>query len=106
VSNDGGGSSIHAETGVLKEEAIHINTLDNFQLSDIGFIKMDVEENELHVLKGATDTLRRSNYPKILFESNPDSGEVSRDLFSYLTDVLNYRIVQIGGSSNMYLAEV
>ena len=106
VSNDGGGSSIHAETGVLREEAIQINTLDNFQLSDIGFIKMDVEENELHVLKGATDTLRRSNYPKILFESNPDSGEVSRDLFSYLTDVLNYRIVQIGGSSNMYLAEV
>lgn len=105
VSNDGGGSSIHAETGILKEETIQINTLDNFQLSNIGFIKMDVEENELHVLKGAMETLSRSNYPKILFESNSESFETPRTLFSYLTDVLKYNIVRIAGSNNMYLAE-
>ena len=106
VSNDGGGSSIHAETGILKEETIQINTLDNFQLSNIGFIKMDVEENELHVLKGAMETLSRSNYPKILFESNLESCETPRTLFSYLTNILKYKIVKIGGSYNMYLAEV
>lgn len=105
VSNDGGGSSMHANSGILREEQIKVDTLDRFQISDIGFIKMDVEENELYVLQGAEETLRRSNYPKILFESNSDSGDVAKRLFEYLTETLQYRVIQIYGSSNMYLAE-
>ena len=101
VSNDGGGSSIHASSGILKEEEIEVRTLDSFQLSNIGFIKMDVEENELFVLQGGLETLRRSNFPKILFESNTENTV----LFDYIRG-LGYRIVQIGGYSNMYLAEI
>jgi hypothetical protein len=66
---------------------------------------MDVEENELNVLKGATETLKRSDYPKILFESNPADTVRRTDLFEYLTNELNYKIIAIGGYSNMYLAE-
>ena len=80
ISNDGGGSSIHATDNILREETIQIDMLDNLELTDIGFIKMDVEENELFVLKGALNTLKQSNYPTILFESNNSNEE----LFSFL----------------------
>jgi FkbM family methyltransferase len=102
VSNDGGGSSLFVNnTNVLTTEKIQINTLDSLNLENIGFIKMDVEDNELFVLKGALTTLKRSNYPIILFESNNSNEE----LFSFLKN-LNYKIIQINGYSNMFLASV
>jgi len=100
VSNDGGGSSLFVNnTNVLTTEKIQINTLDSLNLENVGFIKMDVEENELFVLKGALITLKRSNYPTILFESNNSNEE----LFCFLKN-LNYKIIQISGCSNMFLA--
>ena len=102
VSYDGGGSSLFVNnTNVLATETIKINTLDSFNLENIGFIKMDVEENELFVLKGALNTLKQSNYPTILFESNNSNEE----LFSFLKN-LNYKIIQISGCSNMFLASI
>lgn len=103
VSMDGGGSTMHPPEhgGVLKRETIEIRTLDSYQLSNVGFIKMDVEENELYVLYGALQTLERSNYPPIVFESN--NGD-NTPLFDYLRNVLNYQVIQIGGCANMYLA--
>jgi FkbM family methyltransferase len=105
VSNDGGGSSIHITQDIIGEEQIEIKTLDSYNIDNIGFIKMDVEENELDVLKGAMETIIRSNYPKILFESNPTDLTKQHALFEYITNILNYRIINIGGYSNMYLAE-
>lgn len=102
VSNDGGGSSLspgERET-VLREEEVEIRTLDSFRLQNIGFIKMDVENNELNVLRGALHTLRESNYPTILFESNG----ANPSLFGFLKEALKYKIVQVGGVSNMFLA--
>jgi len=105
VSDDGGGSSIHAEHGIIREEKIEIKTLDSYGFENIGLIKMDVEENELNVLLGATETLKRSNYPKILFESNPNNTRNRKELFDYFTKTLKYRIIEISGYENMYLAE-
>jgi hypothetical protein len=105
VSNDGGGSTIHMTNDILREEKIEIRTLDSYNIENIGFIKMDVEENELDVLKGATETIIKSNYPKILFESNPNDIMRQQTLFEYITNTLKYRIITIGGYSNMYLAE-
>lgn len=100
VSNDGGGSSLHAIDGILSEEKIDIITLDSLNLSDIGFIKMDVEDNELEVFKGANETIKRCGYPKVVFESNSDNP----DLFNYLVSEFGYNIITINGSKNMYLA--
>jgi FkbM family methyltransferase len=102
VSNDGGGSSLlpGGNENVLKEETIQVRTLDSFGLRNVGFIKMDVENNELNVLRGGLDTLRESNYPPILFESNASNPT----LFGFLREALKYKIVTIGGVSNMYLA--
>ena len=57
VSNDGGGSTVIISNSnsshILATEIIEIKTLDSFNIRDIGFIKMDVEENEINVLMGA-----------------------------------------------------
>ena len=98
VGNDGGGSSLHANTGILCEEIIDIQTLDSYHLYDIGFIKMDVEENELYVLEGGKETIQRCK-PVILFESNTENPV----LFNYLHE-LHYTIHTIHGYMNMFLA--
>jgi FkbM family methyltransferase len=102
VSADGGGSTIHEPAdGVLKTETIEIRTLDSYGIKNVGFIKMDVEENELFVLQGAAQTLAQSDYPAIVFESNMDNNT---DLFAYITNTLQYTVIKITGCVNMYLA--
>jgi FkbM family methyltransferase len=103
VSDDGGGSTLHSgsNTNVLKTETIEVKTLDRFNITNISFIKMDVEDNELNVLLGSLNTLKNSNYPKILFESNT----YNEKLFNFLKD-LKYNVVPINGFSNMFLASI
>ena len=104
VSNDGGGSTVHApDSGkVLATETIDICTLDSLNLQgNISFIKMDVEENELFVLQGAVNTIKRCGQPKILFESN---NADNKPLFNYIKEVLGYNIIKVSGTINMYLA--
>lgn len=103
VSNDGGGSSLHVpESGsVLREETICIKTLDSMGLKDIGFIKMDVEDNELFVLEGGRETLKQSGFPPILFECNDKERNIA--LFELL-GLLSYKVISVTGANNMYLA--
>jgi FkbM family methyltransferase len=111
VSDDGGGSTLHGgssgddsdinNTRVLKTENIEIKTLDRFNITNISFIKMDVEDNELNVLRGGLKTLKNSNYPKILFESNT----FNETLFNFLKE-LKYKIIPINGVNNMFLASI
>jgi FkbM family methyltransferase len=114
-SQDGGGSSVCALPAheVLATETIAVRTLDSvFQSSSsnedatpISFIKMDVEYNELNVLKGAVETLRRHRYPTLLFEANDDAAsEQNRALMAFLEQDLNYRTMKVQGTQNMYLA--
>lgn len=103
-SNDGGGSSLYKsdiET-VLTEETVDVVTLDSLNIENIGLIKMDVENNELNVLKGSIRSIEKSGYPKVLFESNHENKE----LFDFLRNKLGYRIISILGIRNMFLAEI
>ena len=102
ISVDGGGSGLHNTSNVIAEESIEIKTLDSLNLNDIGFIKMDVEGNELQTLKGAVETLKRCNYPRILFECNPGSP-FELDLFEFIQG-LGYRSIKIQNCNNMFLA--
>lgn len=102
VSPDGGGSSLHNVSNqvILATEEIEIRTLDSFGFDNIGFIKMDVEDNELFVLKGGRETLIRCGYPPFIFESN----QQNQPLFQYITSDLGYKIIPIGECHNMFLA--
>ena len=105
VSNDGGGSSMHTVSGhpVLHTETIQVKQLDKVlseeDQQNIGFIKMDVEDNERFVLEGATHTLCKSGLPTLLFESNHENTE----LFQHI-ESLGYKIIQVNGVNNMFLA--
>jgi len=103
VSLDGGGSSLHCnnmlKTEIKEVEEIKIRTLDSFNIDNIGFIKIDVEDNELQVLQFSQNILKKSNYPKILFEMN----NVNTILLDFLKS-LNYDIINISNCNNMFLA--
>lgn len=106
VSNDGGGSSLHSKS-FIKEEEIDIVTLDSLSIENIGFIKIDVEENEYQVIKGGIQTLQKSNLPTILFEhnGNENGNNGNENVFDLLKNI-GYKIVKVSGSyNNMYLAE-
>ena len=101
ISIDGGGSSLHTneQSNVLCTEQIEVKTLDSFNIDNICFIKMDVENNELQVLMGSVNTLKRSNYPKILFEMN----QIDKNIIQFL-EKLGYNVISINGTNNMFLA--
>jgi FkbM family methyltransferase len=102
VSLDGGGSSLHNNNNsnnILQTEEIEVKTLDSFNIDNISFIKIDVEDNELQVLLSSQITLKKSNYPKILFEMNKSNPQ----LIEFLKGI-DYDIISINGVNNMFLA--
>ncbi len=70
--DDLGRSTLHVENaleavGGIETIRVPIRTLDSYNLSSVGFIKIDVEGHELDVLHGAEATLQR-NRPTLLIE--------------------------------------
>jgi FkbM family methyltransferase len=105
TSDDGGSSSLHKsnENNIIKEEVVLIKTLDNYIdvfKNEIGVIKMDVEKNELEIIKGGLNCLKKSNYPMIFFEAETNHG----DVFDFLRNI-GYKVIPIQSYLNMYLAE-
>jgi FkbM family methyltransferase len=107
VSLDGGGSSVSISPNSPMETAlVYSTTLDAYNLSEVGFIKIDAEGSEEAILRGATLTLERNNYPPILYESwnGEEHAAKSESLHTYLTKVLRYTVVPITGYAHMKLA--
>jgi FkbM family methyltransferase len=110
---DGGGNSCIAfarrDSPFIQ---VPVATLDSFHLDNIGLIKIDVEGFEKDVLEGAVETLKRSGYPRILFESWRPQREsegipalrLRTELFQYVRSI-GYRIVPVNGWDEMFIAE-
>lgn len=62
-------SLTHDDVARVDEIAVTIKTLDQCDLRNVGFIKIDVEGHELAVLRGALATLDRER-PTLLVEAN------------------------------------
>jgi FkbM family methyltransferase len=109
-SIDGGGSTLHRSSlgdgeEMLGSEEIEVRTLDDWHdgtLPEVGFIKLDVEANELQVLQGAQRTIGLHR-PKVLFEAN--TCEQLQQVSCHLEAAHDYRIVSLRGYGHMYLAE-
>lgn len=107
VSEDGGGSSLLQNTNkkVISTEKIIIKTLDNYNLSNIDFLKIDVEGYELEVLKGAANTLYNNKYPPFIFEVWPHEWyKTQKETLLNYVEKLGYKVYPIKGYNNMYLA--
>lgn len=48
-----------------EENSFELKKLDSFNLSNIGFIKVDAESFEIEIIKGSIETLKNNNYPPI-----------------------------------------
>lgn len=103
---DGGGNScIDFGDKVCESIPVPLTTLDSFGLTNIGLIKMDVEGFEVNVLRGARETLRANNFPRILFESwrpardaqGLPASKLRDELFATLREIGYKKITPISG---------
>ena len=91
-----------------KFTSIKSHLLDELNLSNIGFIKIDVEGMEEKVLRGGIGTIIRNNYPPILFElwdiGFYDMTQEKHDSLKNFLESLGYEILWNWGDNNTHLA--
>lgn len=61
--------SLARMTSSGRVETVEVRALDEFDLNDVFLMKLDVEGQELEVLRGAVRTLERNGFPPLLFEA-------------------------------------
>ena len=79
-------------------DKIHLTKLDDLTFGKILLMKIDVEGHELEVIKGGIETIKRNNYPPIIFEAwtwKPWYQEKRTALFDYLR-CHGYNIIELG----------
>ena len=115
-SKDGGGNGLtmlNRNDESVEKDCVDVFRLDDFNLTNIGFLKIDVEGHELEVLQGALLTLKNNGYPPFIFESwiahGDDDGsqniiKMRCDLFHFI-ESLGYKIVPISGWPQQFIAE-
>jgi len=105
VSLDGGGTSIVVNGEAPEHDTVEMKTLDAVELpTNICFLKLDVEGAEEMVLRGARQTLERSNYPPFIFESWVNDTARTDSLHNYIVRDLGYDLVPLVGYPYMMLA--
>ena len=73
--------------GYVREFHVDAITIDSENLSDVGFVKIDVEQHEREVLYGALLTIERC-HPVIMTEISPLKYEQGLcEVFSFITDI-------------------
>ena len=85
----------------LQEEVIQLSTVDRYcrekNLSQIDFLKLDVEGHELEVFKGMTESLSHGQVRIIQFEyggCNIDSGVLLKEIWQFF-DAFGYAFYKI-----------
>ena len=86
--------------------------LDDYDLTDVGFIKLSVAGHEISVLQGAQHTLANSSYPPILVYSwGPEREQYLIPALTYRSELFDYlqgqgyKVVPIRGYGEWFIAE-
>jgi len=79
---------------------VYGTTLDSFNFDDVDFIKVDVEQGELEVIKGSLKTIEK-NKPVIMFENKRNENDSVIDI---LTD-LGYKIKKYKSDTIAFIEE-
>jgi FkbM family methyltransferase len=80
------------------KEKMILMTLDGIGFENVRLIKIDVEGHELEVIKGGIETIKKNNYPPIIFEAwtwKPWFEPKRKALLEYL-EGHGYKIQQLG----------
>ena len=87
----------HAEKEIIK-----INTVDNYcennSVNKIDFLKIDVEGNELEVLRGCQNMLQKENISVIQFEYGGTFADAKiwlKDIFDFFKEFKKYKFFKI-----------
>jgi len=103
-----GWGSLHcdnfSETSERRQKAVKVARLDEFEINNVGFIKIDVEGHEVEVLKGATATIAESR-PIVLIEIR-DPNLQTVDLYFFRLKYRRYRLedfLEVKGHRENYI---
>ncbi len=82
--------------------------LDDYNIKNVGLIKVDVEGAECDVLRGGVLTIIENGFPPILFESHAvgswgQTQEKRDEIFNFLK-LLGYEIIENWGNDSNHLA--
>lgn len=92
ISNYGGGGIFPDLKDKYSTIPVYLTTLDSFELSDISFIKMDVENHEMSVIEGGLLTISQ-NKPIIWIEDFFYDIDKSISPTEYLINKLGYKLI-------------
>jgi FkbM family methyltransferase len=92
-NNFGGGGIFPSLRDQYPTIPVYLTTLDSFNFDDISFIKMDVENHEMFVIKGGLETIKR-NKPLIWIEDFFYDNDKIKSPTHYLCDNIGYKLIQ------------
>lgn len=84
------------------DESVMVCSLDSYDLQDVGFIKINLDDNVWEVLQGAVETIDRCT-PFILFKLRASDKSVPQ-ITQFMLEH-KYKIIMIGGVPEFYIAE-
>ena len=98
-----------------KDGEIEIRTLDSYNFSNIGFIKIDCEGMELDILKGAKECITNNNFPPLFIEIWKQEGwrkdveyydtQCKDDIYNFLLNHGYHKGIQINADDHLFLNE-
>lgn len=112
--SDGEGMVTIMENSTVTYKNVDAKTLDSYNLTNIGFIKIDVEGFEEQVIRGGIKTIIENNFPPILFEcwpvgytggaDMPRMTQENKDRLFSLLETFGYEVLECWGDWETHLA--